>query len=467
MTLCTVGNRYGATWGPDDTIVFASGDAPGLMQVPAAGGEPRPLTEPEADEGRHSWPAFVPGGNAVLYTHLNATFDTLVAVVSLDTGAHQTLVQGTAGSVAASGHLVFAREASLWAVPFDPDRLTVSGAPAPMVEDVQVNPDDWAHYALADDGTLVYLPSTGSSTEQRLLVWVDRSTGAEMPLAAPPRAYRYPRISPDGTRVALDIADQQQDVWIWNLAGETLTRLTLDSAVDAIGAWTPDGERVIFASFRGPSGARLFWKAADGTGRAEPLGESEWPRFPMAVAPDGSVVVVVEIVRLNVNLMTVSLTGEPVSEDLVVTEFVEQNAALSPDGAWVAYQSDRSGQFEIYVQPFPDVEGGLRQVSTAGGTRPVWGPDGSELLYLDLASRRMMAAPVQTEPTFTSGTPEAGVDESYFANAGSRGRTFDIAADGRFLMIKEQASAGDTASTAEITVVLNWFEELTARVPVP
>ena len=467
MTLCTVGYRYGATWGPDDTIVFASGDAPGLMQVPAAGGEPRPLTEPEADEGRHSWPVFVPGGAAVLCSVI-VDLDTFeVAVVSLDTGAHQALVQGTAGSLTASGHLVFAREASLWAVPFDPDRLTVLGEPAPMVEDVQVNTGGWAHYTLADDGTLVYLPSTSASAGQRLLVWVDRSTGVEMPLAAPPRAYFYPRISPDGTRVALDIADQQQDVWIWNLAGETLTRLTLDAAPDLFGAWTPDGERVIFASFRAAGGARLFWRAADGTGTAEPLGESEWPRYPMAVAPDGSVVVVVDLVQGNFNLMTVSLTGEPVSEDLVVTEFAEQSAALSPDGAWVAYQSDRSGQFEIYVQPFPDVEGGLRQVSTAGGTRPVWGPDGSELLYLDLASRRIMAAPVQTEPTFTSGTPEAALDESYLANLGSPGRTFDIAADGRFLMIKEQASAGDTASTAEITVVLNWFEELTARVPVP
>ena len=177
VTLCPVGARRGATWGPDDTIVFADTDHTGLMQVSAAGGEPRPLTEPE--EGAfHAWPAFVPGGEAVLYTTIRALdFDAFeVAVVSLDTGAEQTLVRGTDGAVAVSGHLVFAREASLWAVPFDTDRLTVSGEPAPMVEGVQVNAGGWAHYALADDGTLVYLPGAGllGGGDQLGLVWVDR-----------------------------------------------------------------------------------------------------------------------------------------------------------------------------------------------------------------------------------------------------------------------------------------------------
>ena len=162
VTLCAVGTRGGATWGPDDTIVFASGAAPGLMQVSAAGGEPRPLTE-SAEGAPHRWPTFVPGGEAVLYTITQRggldAFE--VAVVSLDTGAQQTLVRGTDGAVTPSGHLAFGREASLWAVPFDPGRLTVSGEPTPMVEGVQVNAGGWAQYALADDGTLVYLPGVG------------------------------------------------------------------------------------------------------------------------------------------------------------------------------------------------------------------------------------------------------------------------------------------------------------------
>ena len=274
VTLCAAGLLRGANWGQDDTIVFASSDAPGLMQVSAAGGEPRPLTEP-SEGSFHQWPTFVPGGEAVLYTTGN--FDALeVAVVSLDTGAQQPLVQGTDGTVTASGHLVFGREASLWAVPFDPDHLTVSGEPAPMVEGVQVNTRGWAQYALADDGTLVYLPTAGDDGDQAELVWVDRVTGEETPLGAPPRAYESSRISPDGTRVAIEIRDQQDDVWVWDLTGGTLTRLTLDAGLDFGGVWTPDSQRVIFTSTRAGLPA-LFWKAADGTGTTDPLGDGKGP----------------------------------------------------------------------------------------------------------------------------------------------------------------------------------------------
>ncbi len=319
VTLCAAGGFLGgATWGPDDTIVFASFDAYALMQVSAAGGEPRPLTAPS--EGTfHRWPTFVPGGEAVLYTR--GTLDALeVAVVSVDTGAQQTLVQGSDGTVTASGHLVFGREASLWAVPFDTDQLTVSGEPTPMVEGVQVNQNGWAQYEVADDGTLVYLPTAGDDADQAELVWVDRVTGDETPLGAPLRAYRSARISPDGTRVAIEIRDQQDDIWVWDLTGGTLTRLTLDAGGDFVGIWTRDSQRVIFSSTRAGLPA-LFWKAADGTGTTDPLGDGEGPRLPMAVAPDGSVVVVGELNEGSVNLITVSLTGDPVSEDLLVTEF--------------------------------------------------------------------------------------------------------------------------------------------------
>ena len=463
VTLCAVGGRFGATWGPDDTIVFASSDAPGLMQVSAAGGEPRPLTEP-AEDARHRWPTFVPGGEAVLYTvDQPGGLDTFeVAVVSLATGAQQTLVRGTDGTVTASGHLVFGREASLWAVPFDADRLTVSGELAPMVEGVQVNTGGWAQYALASDGTLVYLPaSDGGGLE---LVWVDRVTGEETPLAAPPRGYVHPRISPDGTRVAVDSFDQQADIWVWDLTAETLTRLTFDAARDRSPTWTPDGQRVIFGA-EGGGTAELFWRAADGTGTAEPLGESELYQLPQAVAPDGSVVVVREGIAQE-NLVTVSLTGDPVSEDLLVTEFNESNPAFSPDGQWVAYQSDASGAFEVYVRPFPDVDAALHQISTNGGTSPLWAPDGSELFYAD--DGRLLAVPVQTEPAFSRGTPMVVIEGDYQL-LGVPGRRYDIDPFGeRFLLLKFAGEPGsDGRSLPSLTFVLDWFEELTARVPVP
>jgi len=434
------------------------------MQVSAAGGDPRPLTEPEGTVA-HVWPAFVPGGELVLYTsRQGADLDTFeVAVVSLATGEQRTLVGGTDGTATASGHLVFGREASLWAVPFDADRLTVFGEPAPVVEDVQVNVGGWAQYALASDGTLVYLPATGVS-DRLELVWVDRVTGEETPLAAEPRAYVQPRISPDGTRVAVDSLDQQADIWVWNLPAETLTRLTFDAGRERSPTWTPDGQRVIFSSGGMGVGA-LFWRAADGTGTAEPLGQSEFYQLPQAVAPDGSVVVVREGLTQG-NLVTVSLTGDPVTEDLLVTEFDESKPAFSPDGQWMAYQSDASGTSEVYVRPFPDVDAALHQISTNGGTTPLWAPDGSELFYVDAG--RLLAVTVQTEPTFLRGTPMVVIEGDYQL-ADFTGRRYDIDPSGeRFLLLKFAGEPGsDGRPLPSLTFVLNWFEELKARVPVP
>ena len=207
--------------------------------------------------------------------------------------------------------------------------------------------------------------------------------------------------------MAVDIQDQQFGTWVWDLTAETLTRLTLDAGIEVYGAWTPDSRRVIFSSTRNGLAA-LFWRAADGTGTAEPLGEREGVRLPQTVAPVGSVVVVLEGVGANVNLITVSLTGDPVTEDLLVTEFAETSAALSPDGRWCAYQSDASGEFEVYVRPFPDADSGLHPISTNGGTTPPWAPDGSDLFYED--DGRRLAVPVQTDPTFSRGTATVVID---------------------------------------------------------
>ena len=462
VTLCAAGIFLGATWGPDDTIVFASRNAPGLMQVPAAGGEPRPVTSPP--EGTlHRWPTFVPGGEAVLYSisvpgNL-AAFE--IAVVRLDTRAQKTLVPGTDGTVAASGHLVFGREASLWAVPFDSDQLTVSGEPAPIVEGVRVSPFGWAQYALADDGTLVYLPTGGNDGTQGELVWVDRETGDETPLGAGPGAYGRPSISPDGTRVTVDIHD---DIWVWDLTGETLTPLTLDAGADFAGVWTPDSQRVIFGSTRAGLPA-LFWKAADGTGTTDPLGDGEGARLPLAVAPDGSVVVVAELNGGSFNLITVSLTGDPVSEDLLVTESSVGNAALSPNGNWVAYQSNASGEFEVYVRRFPDADSALHPISANGGTAPLWAPDGRELFYVD--DGRLLAVPIQTDPTFKRlGTARVVLDGDDLR----LGRRYDIdpSSGERFLVVKPtEPLDGAGRSLPSLAFVLNWHQELLERVPIP
>ena len=231
----------GASWGRDETILFGTPSA-GLSRVSAAGGEPEPVTTLEESELSHRWPNILPGGKAALFTVWSGSVDTAqIAVVSLETGEYRTLVGGTYPRYASTGYIVFGREASLWAVPFDADRLEVTGSPVPVLEGVRVEGNRGAaQFALANDGSLLYVPG-GAAEAPRHLVWVDRE-GREEPLPAEPRAYTYPRISPDGTRVALDVRDQERDIWIWDVARETLTRLTFDAGPDFYPVWTPDGE---------------------------------------------------------------------------------------------------------------------------------------------------------------------------------------------------------------------------------
>jgi len=459
LKLCAVGIRYGATWGPDDTIVFASSLAPGLMQVSASGGEPRALTQPEAEYVAHRWPSFVPGGEAVIYTvRRPGGLDTFeLSVVSLKTGAEQSLVRGTDGEVVASGQLVFGREASLWAVSFDRERLEVSGEPVPVVEGVRVNSGGWALYASADDGTLVYSPSHGGDAKG--LTWVDRVSREETPVTTPDGYVFHPDLSPDGTRVALESSHDFFDVWILDFSADAETRLTFDDSTDRYAKWTPDGERIIFSSTR--SGvAGLFWRAADGTGTAESLGESEWPRYPMDVSPDGRVVIVQEIVEGDSNLITVSLVGTPVSKDLLVTPYRERNAVVSPDGRWLAYQSDASGADEVYVRSFATADSAQHQISTDGGTEPLWAPDGSELFYRDRS--RLRAVPIRISPTFARGEPSVAIQSGVLETSLFGGRSYDVDPSGeRFLAITTARWTGDRS----LTFVLNWDTELERLIP--
>jgi serine/threonine-protein kinase len=357
---------------------------------------------------------------------------------------------------------------NLLAVAFDPDRLEMTGGPVPIVEGIRfqtIAPE----YALSDSGTLAYIPQpTGAAALGRTLVWVDRQ-GKEEPLGAPPNnIYKYPKISPDGTRVAFSVyTGGSGSIWIWDLGRKALTRLTFGEGSDIAPIWTLDGKRIVFCSSTGDPG--LYWKAADGAGEVERL-ISDPGRyfFPCSWSRDGKILLMDEGSTLtNTDIGMLSMDGDRTRKPLLKEERASEiDPMISPDGRWMAYSSNESGHHEVYVRPFPEVNKGRWQVSTGGGESPLWSPDGQELFYLSGDSA--MAVAVRTEPSFSLGTPKTLFRGMYVRPGTTDGIPWDIHPDGkRFLMMKEPgpgASAG--GGPRKINIVVNWLEELKQRVPV-
>ena len=476
ISLCAfAGAPRGASWGDDGTIVFATADpGTGLWRVPSGGGEPIALTTPNAStgEGDHWFPSVLPAGRGVLFTVV-VPFQaerSEIAVYDAITKQHRTLIRGSQAEYVETGHMVYAAGGSLWAVRFDLETLQVSGDPVPVVEHVRVAVTGSADYDVSRAGALAYVPA--GLAAQRSLVWVDRE-GREEPIKAPLRAYVLARLSPDGTRVAVDIRDQENDIWILNLAGDATPRkLTYGPSIEMNPVWA-DNTHVVFTSNRSGRPA-LYSQAADGSGTAQPLTGSGVGKFATSVTPDGTGVVghqdgpsVYDIVlfplprsgRSTTSVPSLSDGDTPV-QDLVKTRYFEFNADVSPNNRYLAYQSNESGQFQVIVRPFPQVDSGTWTVSTAGGTRPVWARNGKELFYRD-DSDAVVAVPVETfAATFTWGSPRKLFDIRVASVVPDR--SYDVSPDGRrFLMVKESAST----RAADIVVVLDWLEELKAKVP--
>jgi len=445
----------GGSWGLDDTVVVGL-RTDGLARVSATGGEIASLTAPE--DGREHWyPQILPGGRAVLFTASDPVPDSGdVMVLDLGTGESRTLVVGgVAGHYTPTGHLVFLRGGDLWAVGFDLDTLTVQGQPALVEQGIRVEPGGAIQFAVADDGGLAYL-SGGADADRSTLVWVSRD-GREERVAADPAAYQEFTLSPDGRRVAVRVSGEQRAVWIYDLVRGSRTRLTFES--DAVGAffptWTPDGTRVAF-------GPPLSWKRADGIGAVEGLDDAAG-RVPQAFSPDGTTLVFVDQnTEGGTGVGVLTLEGDRTATLVIDGEFSERNGALSPDGGWVAYSSDETGQHQVYVRPFPDVDGGRWQISTDGGEWPVWNPAGGELFYLGPAG--VMALAFEIEPTFTPGALTQLFDRTII---GGRNRRMAVSPDGRRFLLLANATetAGGEAAPSQLVVVQHWFEELRRLVP--
>jgi serine/threonine-protein kinase len=475
VTICLTGTTpRGAVWMADDTIIFSTSDAAtGLMRVAAAGGDAKMLTKPDPQRGErgHWWPFVLPGETAVLFTMMPggaATPDTAqIAVLDLKTKATKVLLRGGGHAVyVGTGHLVYGVQGTLRAVRFDASRLELLGDPVPVVEEVMTTINAAANFAVSRGGTLVYVP--GSSTAlgvPRSLVWVNRE-GREEPLKAPARTYMVPRISPDGKRVALEVRDQEGDIWVLDLARDTLTRLTFGPALDGFPVWTPDGKRIIFSSQRdGPY--NLYSQASDGSdaAKADRLTKSTDPQYAWSITPDASRLVLTTVrSKTQPDIDIMELTGDRKIESLLQSPAVELNGEVSPDGRWLAYQSSESGVPQIYVRPLQSSgAAGRWQISGTAGTKPAWSRKGNELFYVE--GQGMYVVPISTTgQTFTAGMPTKLFEGRYYS--GNPYRTYDVSPDGRrFLMIKDVGSSDDRATPFGMVVVEHWFEELKQKLP--
>jgi serine/threonine-protein kinase len=464
--------NFGASWGLDDTILFAQTD--GILLVSANGGTPELIIKSEAGE-QFSGPQFLPGGEWILFSVGGGagTWDEArIVIQSLRTKERRDVWRGGSDArYVPTGHIVYAFDDDLFAVPFDLDTLSVTGGPVSLVENVsRAAATGVGAYGISDSGSLVYV--VGTALSARSLVWVDRA-GKEEAITVSPRGYVFPRISPDGTRVAVDVRDQESDILIWDFRRQTLTRFTPTAESEAYPIWTPNGERLAYRS-----GRAIQWKPADGSGVAERITEKVLQPALYFFSPTGKELVFrgqgegrggvdIGMVSVGNDAQVVPVggsTGDPVW--LLQGQYAETNAELSPDGRWMAYQSNESGNAEIYVRPFPNVTEGHQQVSGAGGAQPLWSRNGRELFYLQPGPPvRLMAVPVRTGTAFDRDNPQALFDWPYLV--GNSGRTYDVSVDGRrFLALKALVAAteGD-APRPRIIVVQNWTEELKRRVP--
>jgi Tol biopolymer transport system component len=440
------------SWGADGKIVLGGDSGGGLYAVSAAGGEPQALTTVDTAKGEvaHRWPEFLPDGKEFLFSILRSgegSDEADIVVQSLATGERKALGQkGLRPRYVAPGYLVYLRGGTLMAAPFDRSHLQVTGPAVPMETGIRNTTDGAAPYSVSSLGWLAYVPE-GAPLR---LVWVDR-TGMVEPIAAPPQVYTFPRLSPDGSQIAvLVVTATNREIWLHDLARSTPTRFATEGQPDWP-MWTPDGKRVTFTSTR--NGRRnLFWKPVDGSGSEERLTTSDSTQVARSWSAEGRILVITEDDGIAVLSME---AGHPTKK--VDAPVGAGWARLNPDGRWLAYAVKEGTRTEIYVQAFPGPGRRLR-ISDEGGTEPVWNPNGRELFYRQ--GDKMMAVDIATDPDLIAQKPRVLFESADMLRV-STTPNYDVTRDGqRFLMVQRTAQ-----SAPQLTVVLNWFDELKRRVP--
>jgi Tol biopolymer transport system component len=478
VTLCDAPDDRGGTWIDDGTIVFAPQGRSGLSRVSADGGLPEVVTslDPADAEITHRWPQALPGGRAVLYTAHSQVGDfegASLVVQPLPSGPRRVVHRGGYhGRYLGSGHLVYMHEGTLFVVPFDTSRLERGGPIVPVLPGIASAAGfAGAQFAFSDRGTFVFLPGRSIGREMSIL-WLGRE-GQPQPLRALPRRYRNLRFSPDGRKLAMDIQEGNQlDLFVYEWPRDTLSRLTFDGASDQFPVWTPDGSRIAFGSDRAIKATfNLYWQRADGTGDAQRLTESKNPQWPTSWHPSGKHLAFTEQQPLTFNdVMILPLEGDEASGwrpgkpvAFLNSPAVESHATFSPDGRWLAYQSNEGGVAEVYVRPFPG-PGGKWQISAGGGLYAAWSRAGKEIFYQKDDGSIWVTTYVAEGSSFRAETPREWSPERMLPLPTAI-RAFDLHPDGQRLAVLMAPEEMVVAKRDHLVLIQNFFDELNRLAP--
>jgi serine/threonine-protein kinase len=483
VTLCDVSSPRGATWAEDRTIILAASNRDGLSRVSEAGGTPQQLTFLDTTKGEitHRWPQVLPGGKAILFTaHSSGTNfdDGTIFIFVIKTGERKMIHQG--GMFARyipSGHIVFARSGTLFAIPFDLGHLKVTGSPTPFLEHVAMSSGTGsAQYDFSNTGEFLYV--VGNDQIGALaLDWMDHE-GKFQPLRSAPGDYMYPRFSPDGTKLALVLQDHGgRDIWVYDWKRDTLSRVTFGPGSNDAPVWMNDGRRIIFSATQGTAPSNLSWVMSDGTGAPEKLMEVKSAQQASSISPDGKTLAFGQI-DLSANntgwdIWTLSLEGsdkpgwKPGSPHVFLnTPFRDLSPVFSPDGKWLAYSSDDTGVSEIYVRPFPG-PGGKWQVSNGGGAFPIWSKSGKQLFFRTVQQpfNVMVAEYRAVGNSFQNDKPQIWSPGTVVARGAAW--TYDLAPDGkRFAVLRTpESSVSSVAKNDKFVLILDAFDELRRKAP--
>jgi Tol biopolymer transport system component/predicted Ser/Thr protein kinase len=467
IDLCEAPAARGGSWGQDGTIVASLANAGALWRVPETGGKPTPLTELDRQrtEFTHRWPQILPGGKAVLFTSHTAGSgfdDANIDVISLTDHHRKTLQRGGLygrylATSTGGGHLVYPNRGTLFAVPFDLDRLELRGAPTPVLTDVLYSPATGsAQFDFSPRGTLVYRRG-GAEASLVTVQWLE-SSGKTQPLLARPGDYLHPALSPNGSRLALISSG---DVWVYEIQRGNMTRLTVGGGGHANPTWSPDGRYIAFQSAEGMS-----WTRSDSSS-PQPLTRSKNTQFPYSFSPDGKRLAFYENdPQTSFDLWTLPLEDDGVglragkAESFLQTSADERHATFSPDGRWLAYDTTVSGAQQVTVQAFAS-KGGQLQVSTNGGFFPVWSRNTHELFFRTLDNQIMVLSYSVKGDAFLADTARPWTDKR-LANVGA-GRSFDPTPDGKRLAALLSADTAEPKAQHEVTLLENFFDEVRRR----